>query len=100
MPGLLDDFDDTIHAPRRLAICAFLAAVDSAEFATLKSALEISDSSLSKQLSMLADAGYIRTEKLVSGGRGRLWVALTPTGRSAFTAHVRRLRELLDLGSS
>lgn len=95
MSGLLDSFDDTIHAPRRLAICAFLASVDAAEFQTLRDALEISESSLSKQIRMLTDAGYVTTERIVTGSRGRLWVRLTGEGRQAFAAHVAKLRQIL-----
>jgi len=40
-----------------------LSAVSEAEFATLRAALDVSDSVLSKHVSALADAGYVRTRK-------------------------------------
>jgi DNA-binding MarR family transcriptional regulator len=95
--NFLDQFDETIHAPRRLAICAFLATVDEADFATVRDSLSISDSSLSKQVRILADAGYIVAQKVVSGGRARSWLRLTAGGRAAFAAHVERLRRILEL---
>jgi DNA-binding MarR family transcriptional regulator len=94
--AFLHDFDETIHAPRRLAICAFLAAVDEAEFSTLRDALGITDSSLSKQLSILSGANYLVLTKSTSRGRVRTWVRLSPTGRAAFVLYRNQLRDLLD----
>jgi DNA-binding MarR family transcriptional regulator len=89
--------DAAIHAPNRLAICAYLSATDEAEFATLRKAIDVSDSVLSKQLSVLADAGYVDIRKATSRGRVRTWVSLTSEGRSAFSTHLAALRELLGL---
>lgn len=97
MSDFFDEFDDTIHAPRRLAICAFLTSVDAAEFATVRDALGISESSLSKQIRMLSDAGYVSIERVVFGGRRRMWIRLTPVGRRAFDDHVENLRRILGL---
>ena len=51
-------FDDLIHAPTRLRITAALATATDLEFSALEDALGISTSLLSKQLKLLADAGY------------------------------------------
>jgi DNA-binding MarR family transcriptional regulator len=97
MNAFLQQFDETIHAPRRLAICAFLAAVDEAEFSTLRDALAISDSSLSKQLSILVGANYLAVRKSPSRGRVRTWVRLSPEGRAAFVLYRDQLRSLLEI---
>lgn len=73
-----------------------LSAVSEAEFATLRAALEVSDSVLSKHLSALADAGYVRTRKGVQAGRRTTWIALTSAGRQALREHVAALRQLID----
>jgi DNA-binding HxlR family transcriptional regulator len=52
-------FDELIHAPNRLMICAILELVDEMEFALLKDKLAVSKSVLSKQLKLLADANYL-----------------------------------------
>jgi DNA-binding MarR family transcriptional regulator len=96
MSGPLDGFDEVVHAPRRLAICAFLTTVDEAEFATIRERLEISDSSLSKQIKLLADVGYVSSRKSALRGRSRVWVGLTDAGREAFADHVERLRRVLS----
>ena len=88
--------DPLIHAPLRLRLVAMLAAVDAAEFATVRDALEVSDSVLSKQVSALVDAGYARNAKSVLDGRRTTWLSLTDRGRAALRAHTRALRELLS----
>ncbi len=88
-------FDSTIHAPHRLRICALLADVKELEFGTLRDTLSVSDSVLSKQLSVLAEAGYVRSRRAKRDTRQRVWLALTPEGRDGFGAHVAALREIV-----
>jgi DNA-binding MarR family transcriptional regulator len=73
-----------------------LTAVSEAEFATLRDALEVSDSVLSKHVSALAAAGYVSSRKGVHAGRRTTWISLTGPGRKALTAHVAALRALID----
>lgn len=90
-------FDELIHSPVRLRICAALATASSLEFTAIEEALGISTSSLSKQLRLLADAGYVELEKQKQPfGRPRTWVGLTGVGRRAFDHHVAALRRLID----
>jgi DNA-binding MarR family transcriptional regulator len=87
-------FDPVIHAPARLQIIAVLAGVQDAEFALLRETVQTSDSVLSKHLSHLAEAGYIRLRKAAKDGRQRTWASLTKEGRRAFVAHVKALQAL------
>jgi DNA-binding MarR family transcriptional regulator len=89
-------FDHVIHAPNRLQICSMLSALDEAEFATLRDALDVSDSVLSKHLRTLEQAGYLALRKTTIGGRMRTWARLTPDGHRAFAGHVAELRRLAD----
>jgi DNA-binding transcriptional ArsR family regulator len=70
-------------------------AVSEAEFATLRDRLEVSDSVLSKHLSSLSEAGYVRLRKGAHHGRRTTWVALTGPGRRAVGDHVAALRALI-----
>jgi DNA-binding MarR family transcriptional regulator len=88
--------DPLIHAPARLQVVTTLSAVSEAEFATLRAALEVSDSVLSKHISVLAEAGYVRSRKGVRAGRRTTWISLTSAGRKALRAHVAALRRLID----
>jgi len=85
-------FNEEIHAPLRLRICGLLAAVKQMEFSAIRDALGVADSVLSKHLSRLIEAGYVESRKTASGGRARVWVAMTPVGRQAFAAHLEALR--------
>jgi len=85
-------FDTLIHAPGRLQICAVLAAVEEAEFAAVRDAVEVSDSVLSKHVKQLEEAGYLKARKAASGGRQRTWLSLTRAGRAAFKAHMAELQ--------
>ena len=91
-------FDELIHVSKRLRICALLAAATAVEFATLRDAVEASDSAMSKHLAALEAAGYVRSRREVRASRHRVWAALTPEGRRAYEGHVRALREMLEPG--
>ncbi|GAA2697847.1 transcriptional regulator [Actinoplanes palleronii] len=89
-------FNEMIHAPYRLRICAMLSVSEAVEFGTLRDALEVSDSVLSKHLAPLTAANYITTRRVVGvPRRGRMWVSLTVDGRRAFQAHVQALQSMV-----
>jgi hypothetical protein len=54
-----NQFDDVIHVPNRLKICAFLAPIGAVEFHLLRDALEVSDSVLSKYIKHLETTEYV-----------------------------------------
>lgn len=88
-------FDDVVHAPLRLRICAALSPVDHVAFGVLASTLAVSPSVLSKHLSTLQDAGYVRVLKETVGGRVWTSAALTRAGRDAYAGHLAALREIV-----
>ncbi|MFG2086998.1 MULTISPECIES: transcriptional regulator [unclassified Spirillospora] len=60
-------FDEFLHVPARLSIVALLAPADWAEFAFIRDSVGTGDSALSKQITALANAGYVTVRK---GGTG------------------------------
>lgn len=86
--------DTELTAPLRLSVAAALAAVEEAEFAAVRDAVETNDAELSRQVSRLEKAGYVAVAKKRSGRYARTWLALTPEGRERLAAHVRALREI------
>lgn len=90
-------FDETIHAPLRLQLCALLSPLEEAEFAVLREELGVSDSVLSKHLSQLEQAGYVALRKSAVGGRQRTWAGLTAKGRKALAGHVAELKRIAAL---
>lgn len=89
------DLDADIVAPARLKLLTSLTAVSEAEFSTVRDTLQVSDSVLSKHLAALENVGYVRRRKGVHRGRRTTWLALTPRGRQALSAHVAALRALI-----
>jgi DNA-binding MarR family transcriptional regulator len=80
----------------RFSIVALLAAADRAEFGFVRDYVEIDDSTLSKQVSSLERAGYVKVQKGFIGKRARTWLSLTRTGRRAFEGHVSALRKIAE----
>jgi DNA-binding MarR family transcriptional regulator len=89
-------FDSVVHAPPRLQVCGLLAAVDTMEFATVRDAVGVSDSVLSKHVKQLEEAGYVQVRKATIASRQRTSLALTKAGRAAFAAHVAELRRITE----
>jgi DNA-binding MarR family transcriptional regulator len=88
-------FDEIVHAPGRLRICAILSAVDSAGFATVREGLAVADSVLSKHIRVLHEAGYIEVHKATCASRVRTSLSLTQAGRAAYDGHVAALRAII-----
>lgn len=86
--------DEVIQAPVRFSIMATLSGVGEAEFSFVRDTVEISDSTLSKQISALEHAGYVHVRKGYVGKRPRTWLSLTPEGRARFTRHLDTLQEI------
>jgi len=88
--------DPVLHAPLRLQIAAVLSKVSEAEFARLREIAQVSDSVLSKHLSAMAEAGYVKLRKAPLDGRQRTWASFSHSGRKAFASHMAALRSLVE----
>jgi DNA-binding MarR family transcriptional regulator len=93
-------FDELIHAPLRLQICAMLSPVRSLPFADIRDSLDVSDSVLSKHLSALAEAGYIEVSRVRADSRSRRQVTLTTPGRRALRGHLAALQAIAATAES
>lgn len=90
------DLDDVLQSPVRLSITAALSRIEKADFRSLRSAIELTDSALSKQLTVLEDAGYVTVSKGRAGRRPRTWVSITPEGARALGRHLEAMRKIAD----
>ncbi|HEY7488478.1 MAG TPA: transcriptional regulator [Streptosporangiaceae bacterium] len=88
-------FDEFLHVPARLSIVALLAPAGWVEFGFLRDTIETSDSALSKQVSALANAGYVAVRKGRDNGVRRTHVRLTRQGREAFQRHAAALEQIV-----
>jgi DNA-binding MarR family transcriptional regulator len=89
-------FDEIVHAPNRLQICAILSAVSSADFAAVRDGLRVADSVLSKHVRVLHEAGYVEVHKSTCASRVRTSLSLTEAGRAAYDGHVAALRAIVS----
>ena len=88
--------DEVIHAPVRFSIVASLVGADEAELSAVRDTVEVSDSVLSRQVSTLEAAGYVKVRKGYVGKRPRTWLSLTAAGRAAYERHLTALRAIAD----
>ena len=96
--------DPVIHPLNRLKICAALRAAGATEgdvrremrFARLREITELSDATLSKQLSALEEHGYITRFREYGSSRAKdtVWVTLTNAGLAAYRGHMDALRSI------
>jgi DNA-binding MarR family transcriptional regulator len=70
--------------------------VDSADYQSLKEALDISYALLSKHAALLDEAGCIKVQKTSMGRTRQTRYRLTTKGRRAFEKHVRALDRIID----
>lgn len=89
------DLDPVIHFPLRLSIMSVLASLEEAEFRFVAETVEVNAPTLSKQMAVLEEAGYLRVRKGYVGRRPRTWLSLTPVGRERLAAHLRALHEII-----
>ncbi|UPO76835.1 transcriptional regulator [Arthrobacter sp. Helios] len=87
-----------IHSPVRFSIMGYLGSVDECEFSILRDAVDLSDSSLSQNLTRLADAGFITIEKRQYGRQMRTWIASTEAGNQALRNNLLILQDIAGNG--
>ncbi|NNN00540.1 MAG: helix-turn-helix domain-containing protein [Acidimicrobiaceae bacterium] len=94
-----ETLDPLIHVPARLQIIATLAALPSGDtltFTRLQEVIGLTSGNLITHLRRLEVAGYVDVEKTGSGIASRTVVALSDSGRAAFTNYTALLRVLLN----
>jgi DNA-binding MarR family transcriptional regulator len=86
--------NDALGHSVRFSLTAALAQTEEIDFATLRDHLQVSDSVLSKQATVLESAGYVRIRKGYIGKRPRTWLKLTKEGEQVWRNHLAALQEI------
>jgi DNA-binding MarR family transcriptional regulator len=96
---------EIVHQRHRLGILTITSRARQADFGYLQDALGLTSGNLSTHVTVLEDAGLVRTERGYQGRRARTWVSITGAGRAALAgeiaalaALVREHDELVDTG--
>jgi DNA-binding MarR family transcriptional regulator len=93
--AILEGLNKIFENKVRLGIMSVLAANGSADFAALKSLLDLTDGNLASHTRSLEEAGYIRSEKKFIGRKPNTTYLITDAGRTAFAAHIDALERFL-----
>ncbi len=91
----LEGLNKAFESRVRLGIMSALAVNESADFATLKSLLEVTDGNLASHTRNLEELGYISCEKRFIGRKPNTLFRITDQGRQAFRNHLNALAQLL-----
>jgi DNA-binding MarR family transcriptional regulator len=88
--------DDHLLNPVRFSIIAALARAGTLGFREVRDAIEVTDSALSKQVSLLESAHCVSVGKAFVGKMPRTSLTLTREGRAAWKAHLAALAAIAD----
>jgi DNA-binding MarR family transcriptional regulator len=88
--------DRVIHEKGRLAIMSLLAAAPQLSFTELRDTLNMTDGNITAHVRTLQEAGYVAVTKSFQGGRPLTTFAMTETGRTAFTAYIDLLEQIVQ----
>ena len=88
------DLSEVLHQPVRFSIAAALSKTESMDFKDLRNTVQVSDSVLSKQLTILDKAGFVEIKKAFVGKFPRTSVTLSPSGHRAWQHHLATLRRI------
>jgi DNA-binding MarR family transcriptional regulator len=88
-----------MHSPIRLSILAVLAEVEEAEFRFVAETVEVNAATLSRQVTVLDEAGLVHIRKGQAGRRSRTWLSLSDHGRQSFAEYLTALRAITGTGS-
>lgn len=87
--------DPAIHQPARLGILTAACETKRIDFVSLRELLDLTDGNLSRHLSTLENAGYVKTTKTFVDRKPRTWISATPAGRKALADELAALREIV-----
>ncbi|MEV6072347.1 transcriptional regulator [Nocardia sp. NPDC052001] len=90
----MDQLNELFASLPRLKLVAFLDGCTEAEFLVITELCELNKSTLSKAMTLLESAGYIKVTKGYDGRKPKTWLALTHKGRTAYHAHLAALTRL------
>jgi DNA-binding transcriptional ArsR family regulator len=92
----IENIDPAIHAPARLMILSFLAAVASADFTFLLKQTGLTRGNLATHISRLEEADYIEVKKEFVERIPRTLYKLTKPGKEAIKLYHENMGKVID----
>ena len=98
LPNLepIENIDPAIHAPARLMILSFLAAVTSVDFTFLLKQTGLTRGNLSTHISRLEEAGYVEVKKEFVDRIPRTLYKLTKPGKKAIKQYQENMSSVIN----
>ena len=96
MKNIIQNINKAFDHRIRLGIMSVLMVNESADFATLKELLGVTDGNLASHTKALETEKYIRIEKQFIGKKPNTSYRATTDGRKAFAAHIEALEKLIS----
>ena len=96
----ISDIDKLIHEPARLAIMAQLYVVQRADFLFLLPQTGLTTGNLSRHMSKLEKAGYVKVTKEFVGKKPHTILELTKKGRVVFKDYIDQMKNIVEELSS
>lgn len=91
----ISEIDRLIHEPSRLAILTQLYIVQSADFLFLLPQTGLTTGNLSRHISKLEAAGYVKVEKDYIGKKPHTVICLTEDGRKVFKRYIDNMKGIM-----
>lgn len=94
----ISHLDTLVHQPKRLSILAALEPEPGGEYnlPMLRRVTGITDGNLNPHLLKLEEAGLVKTQKRLVGGRSETVVSLTEEGRDAISGYLSQTEGILS----
>lgn len=92
----IENIDPAIHAPSRMMILAYLAAVESADFTFLLKHTHLTRGNLSTHISRLEETGYVEVKKEFVDRIPRTLYMLTKSGKKAIQNYRENMLSVID----
>jgi DNA-binding MarR family transcriptional regulator len=93
----LGEIDPLIHSPTRLKIITYLYVVEKIDFVYLRQVTDLSWGNLSKHVTKLEEAGYVKTKKSFENKKPKTTLWLTSQGREAFQKYKDNLQDIFEI---
>lgn len=93
----MEELDRVLHQPIRTRIMAYLLAVGSADYTTVKNMFGLSDGHMTTHMRELIENNYVVASKSFVNNKPRTTYVLTQEGEKAFSDYVSVLKRIISL---
>lgn len=98
MDALYTQFDGVFFEKTRLSMITVLYREGESSFTRLKTFFNLTDGSAYAHLKKLADAGYVKAKRRLTGDRAETWYSLTARGGWLFRDYLDFLESVIQEG--